>query len=86
MLDLATMVLITIVLLAVVTVAQGVGTLPQGEVWSVERFDAFMRMRQPAPDLIIPDEGRRPSLQEVMLDIPEPVEEADTRISPGARR
>jgi regulator of protease activity HflC (stomatin/prohibitin superfamily) len=74
MLDLATVVLIAIVLLAVVTVAQGVRTVPQGEVWSVERFGAFTRLLQPGLNIIIPyvdRVGRRLNVQEVVLDIPE---------------
>jgi len=74
MLDLATIVLIALVLLAVVTVAQGVRTVPQGEVWSVERFGAFTRLLQPGLNIIIPyvDRiGRRLNVQEVVLDIPE---------------
>jgi regulator of protease activity HflC (stomatin/prohibitin superfamily) len=72
--DLATLVLIAIVLLAGVTVAQGVRTVPQGEVWSVERFGAFTRLLQPGLNLIIPyvdRVGRRLNVQEVVLDIPE---------------
>ena len=74
MFDLATLVLIAIVLLAVVTVAQGVRTVPQGEVWSVERFGAFTRLLQPGLNLIIPyvdRVGRRLNVQVVVLDIPE---------------
>ncbi|WP_270937339.1 SPFH domain-containing protein [Falsiroseomonas oryzae] len=73
-LSLATVVLIAIVVLAVVTVAQGIRTVPQGEVWSVERFGAFTRLLQPGLNLIIPyvDRiGRRLNVQEVVLDIPE---------------
>jgi regulator of protease activity HflC (stomatin/prohibitin superfamily) len=72
--DLVTIVLIAVVLLAVVTVAQGVRTVPQGEVWSVERFGAFTRLLQPGLNLIIPyvdRVGRRLNVQEVVLDIPE---------------
>jgi regulator of protease activity HflC (stomatin/prohibitin superfamily) len=71
---LATIVLVAIVMLAVVTVAQGIRTVPQGEVWSVERFGAFTRLLQPGLNLIIPyvDRiGRRLNVQEVVLDIPE---------------
>jgi regulator of protease activity HflC (stomatin/prohibitin superfamily) len=74
MLDLATLVLIALVVLAVFTVAQGVRTVPQGEVWSVERFGAFTRLLQPGLNLIIPyvdRVGRRLNVQEVVLDIPE---------------
>ncbi|WP_237213637.1 SPFH domain-containing protein [Falsiroseomonas oryziterrae] len=72
--SLATVVLLAIVALAVVTVAQGIRTVPQGEVWSVERFGAFTRLLQPGLNLIIPfvDRiGRRLNVQEVVLDIPE---------------
>jgi regulator of protease activity HflC (stomatin/prohibitin superfamily) len=71
---LATIVLVALVILAVVTVAQGIRTVPQGEVWSVERFGAFTRLLQPGLNLIIPyvDRiGRRLNVQEVVLDIPE---------------
>jgi len=72
--DLATIVLVAVILLAVVTVAQGIRTVPQGEVWSVERFGAFTRLLQPGLNLIVPfvDRiGRRLNVQEVVLDIPE---------------
>ncbi len=71
---LATIILIVIVLLAIVTVAKGVRTVPQGEVWSVERFGAFTRLLQPGLNLIIPyvdGIGRKLNVQEVVLDIPE---------------
>ncbi len=67
-------VLVTLVLLAVFTVAQGIRTVPQGEVWSVERFGAFTRLLEPGLNLIIPfvDRiGRKLNVQEVVLDIPE---------------
>lgn len=69
-----TIVLVAVLLLAVVTVWQGVRTVPQGEVWTVERFGAFTRLLQPGLNLIIPfvDRiGRRMNVQEVVLDIPE---------------
>lgn len=72
--SLATIVLVALVVLAVVTVAQGIRTVPQGEVWSVERFGAFTRLLQPGLNLIIPfvDRiGRKLNVQEVVLDIPE---------------
>jgi len=61
-------------LLAVFTAARGVRTVPQGEVWTVERFGAFTRLLQPGLNLIIPfvDRiGRKLNVQEVVLDIPE---------------
>lgn len=69
-----TIVLVAVLVLAVVTVWQGVRTVPQGEVWTVERFGAFTRLLQPGLNLIIPfvDRiGRRMNVQEVVLDIPE---------------
>ncbi len=72
--DLATIVLVALIILAVVTVAKGIRTVPQGEVWSVERFGAFTRLLQPGLNLIVPyvDRiGRRLNVQEVVLDIPE---------------
>ena len=74
MIDLTTVVLLALLALAIATVAQGVRTVPQGEVWSVERFGAFTRLLQPGLNLIIPfvDRiGRRLNVQEVVLDIPE---------------
>ncbi|WP_203076310.1 SPFH domain-containing protein [Falsiroseomonas ponticola] len=71
---LATIILVIILVLAVVTVAKGVRTVPQGEVWSVERFGAFTRLLQPGLNLIIPyvdGIGRKLNVQEVVLDIPE---------------
>jgi regulator of protease activity HflC (stomatin/prohibitin superfamily) len=73
-LPLATIVLVALVILAVVTVAKGIRTVPQGQVWTVERFGAFTRLLQPGLNLIIPyvDQiGRRMNVQEVVLDIPE---------------
>ncbi len=67
-------VLIILLLLAVVTAARGVRTVPQGEVWTVERFGAFTRLLQPGLNIIIPfidAVGRRLNVQEVVLDIPE---------------
>ena len=71
---LATLVFVALLVLAVVTVAKGIRTVPQGEIWSVERFGAFTRLLQPGLNLIIPyvDRiGRRLNVQEVVLDIPE---------------
>jgi regulator of protease activity HflC (stomatin/prohibitin superfamily) len=73
-LPLATIVLVALVVLAVVTVAKGVRTVPQGQVWTVERFGAFTRLLQPGLNLIVPyvdQVGRRMNVQEVVLDIPE---------------
>jgi regulator of protease activity HflC (stomatin/prohibitin superfamily) len=69
-----TIVLVALLVLAVATVSQGIRTVPQGEVWSVERFGAFTRLLQPGLNIIVPfvDRiGRRLNVQEVVLDIPE---------------
>ena len=67
-------VLLALLLLAVVTAARGVRTVPQGEVWTVERFGAFTRLLAPGLNLVIPfidQVGRKLNVQEVVLDIPE---------------
>ncbi|MBP0493397.1 SPFH domain-containing protein [Pararoseomonas indoligenes] len=63
-----------ILILAVVTAAMGIRTVPQGEVWTVERFGRFTRLLQPGLNFIVPyvdGVGRRMNVQEVVLDIPE---------------
>jgi regulator of protease activity HflC (stomatin/prohibitin superfamily) len=67
-------VLLVLLLLAIVTAARGIRTVPQGEVWTVERFGAFTRLLPPGLNFIIPfveGIGRRMNVQEVVLDIPE---------------
>ena len=67
-------ILLVLLLLAVATAWRGIRTVPQGEVWTVERFGAFTRLLQPGLNLIIPfvdNVGRRLNVQEVVLDIPE---------------
>lgn len=67
-------VLLVLLLLAVLTVSKGIRTVPQGEVWTVERFGAFTRLLQPGLNLVIPfidQVGRKLNVQEVVLDIPE---------------
>jgi len=70
----ATIVLIVLILLAVITAAKGIRTVPQGEIWTVQRFGAFTRLLQPGLNFIIPymdTVGHRMNVQEVVLDIPE---------------
>ena len=72
--DAASIVLVILLVLAIFAVAQGIRTVPQGEVWTVERFGAFARLIEPGLHLIIPfiDRiGRKLNVQEVVLDIPE---------------
>jgi regulator of protease activity HflC (stomatin/prohibitin superfamily) len=69
-----TIVLIVLLLLAVLTATRGIRTVPQGEVWTVERFGAFTRMLGPGLNFIVPfidGIGRRVNVQEQVLDIPE---------------
>jgi regulator of protease activity HflC (stomatin/prohibitin superfamily) len=69
-----TIVLIALLLLAVLTATRGIRTVPQGEVWTVERFGAFTRLLNPGLNFIIPfidGIGRRVNVQEQVLDIPE---------------
>ena len=47
-------VLLVLLLLAILTVSKGIRTVPQGEVWTVERFGAFTRLLQPGLNLVIP--------------------------------
>ncbi len=72
--SLGTVILIVVFFLAVLTVAKGVRQVPQGEVWTVERFGKFTQMLQPGLNFIVPyidTIGRRINVQEVVLDIPE---------------
>jgi regulator of protease activity HflC (stomatin/prohibitin superfamily) len=70
----STIVLIALLLLAIVTAARGIRTVPQGQVWTVERFGAFTRLLQPGLNFLIPfidAVGHKLNVQEVVLDIPE---------------
>ena len=67
-------VLLALLLLAILTAWKGVSTVPQGQVWTVERFGAFIRLLQPGLNFIVPfidTVGHRLNVQEVVLDIPE---------------
>lgn len=49
-------------------------TVPQGQVWTVERFGAFTRLLYPGLSFLVPfvdQVGRRLNVQEQVLDIPE---------------
>ncbi len=70
----STIVLIVLLVVAILTATRGIRTVPQGEVWTVERFGAFTRMLPPGLNFIIPfidGIGRRVNVQEQVLDIPE---------------
>lgn len=71
-----TLLAVLIVLAAVVVLATalGVRTVPQGQVWTVERFGAFTRLLHPGLNLILPfveRVGRKMNVQEIVLEIPE---------------
>ena len=60
--------------LVVIVLARATRTVPQGQVWTVERFGAFTRLMHPGLNLLLPfvdAVGRRLNVQETVLDIPE---------------
>ena len=65
---------IVVLVLVVVTVFAGAKTVPQGQMWTVERFGAFTRLLAPGLNFIIPyidRVGRKLNVQEQVQDIPE---------------
>jgi regulator of protease activity HflC (stomatin/prohibitin superfamily) len=63
-----------LLLVVVVTVFSAMKTVPQGQVWTVERFGAYVRSLSPGLNFLLPyvDRiGRRLNVQEQVLDIPE---------------
>jgi regulator of protease activity HflC (stomatin/prohibitin superfamily) len=63
---------IVIVALAILTVAMGVKSIPQGNEWTVERFGRYMRTLKPGLNLIIPyidRVGSKLNMMESVLDI-----------------
>ena len=67
-------VFIILALIVVIGVALGVRTVPQGSVWTVERFGAFTRLLQPGLNLLLPlveRVGHKMNVQEIVQDIPE---------------
>jgi regulator of protease activity HflC (stomatin/prohibitin superfamily) len=58
----------------VLTIMAGAKSVPQGSIWTVERFGAYTRCLQPGLNFVIPyvdRVGRKLNVQEQVLDIPE---------------
>src|SRR5271157_107593 len=67
-------VLIAVLVLVVVIMFAGVQTVPQGQIWTVERFGAYVRLLQPGLNFVMPfvdRVGRKLNVQEQVVDIPE---------------
>ncbi|MGE0416785.1 MAG: SPFH domain-containing protein [Acetobacteraceae bacterium] len=65
---------IIILILVVITLYAGVKTVPQGQVWTVERFGAYTRLLEPGLQFVLPfiDQiGRKLNVQEQVVEIPE---------------
>ena len=70
----ALIVLAVLAVFVVVMVVLGVRTVPQGQVWTVERFGAFVRLLNPGLNLMVPlveQVGHKMNVQEIVQDIPE---------------
>ncbi len=69
-----TVVFVFLLVLIVVTIFAGVKTVPQGQIWTVERFGAFTRTLSPGLNFVIPyvdRVGHRMNVQEQVVEIPE---------------
>jgi len=74
--DGATIFVLALLVLALVTIFSGVKSVPQGREWTVERFGRFTKVLKPGLNLIVPyvDRiGRRLSMMEEVLTIPSQV-------------
>lgn len=63
-----------LLILVVVTLFAGIKTVPQGQIWTVERFGAYTRMLDPGLQFVLPyiDRiGRKLNVQEQVIEIPE---------------
>ena len=67
-------VLAVLAVFVVLAIGLGVRTVPQGQVWTVERFGAFTRLLNPGLNLMLPfveQVGHKMNVQEIVQDIPE---------------
>jgi regulator of protease activity HflC (stomatin/prohibitin superfamily) len=65
---------VLVLILVITTIFAGAKSVPQGNVWTVERFGAYTRSLQPGLNFVLPyidRVGRRLNVQEQVLDIPE---------------
>ena len=70
----ALIVLAVLAFVVILAVSLGVRTVPQGQVWTVERFGAFTRLLNPGLNLMVPfmeQVGHKMNVQEIVLEIPE---------------
>jgi regulator of protease activity HflC (stomatin/prohibitin superfamily) len=70
----ALIVLAVLAVVLILAVGLGVRTVPQGQVWTIERFGAFTRLLNPGLNLMVPfmeQVGHKMNVQEIVLDIPE---------------
>ena len=69
-----TVVFVFLLVLIIVTIFAGVKTVPQGQIWTVERFGAFTSTLSPGLNFVVPyidRVGHRMNVQEQVVDIPE---------------
>ncbi len=65
---------VIVLILVVVTLFAGIKTVPQGQIWTVERFGAYTRLLEPGLQFVLPyiDRiGRKLNVQEQVVEIPE---------------
>ncbi len=64
---------VVFVVLGIILVAKGVKSVPQGEVWTIERFGKYTGSLSPGLHIIIPfidDVGHKQIVMEQVLDVP----------------